>query len=35
MRPLEVEFADLNLTIRQLSRGRPGRGVAMQEQDPL
>src|SRR5205823_2008156 len=35
MRPLEVEFADLNLTVRQLSCGRPAPDVAMAEQDML
>ena len=35
MRPLEVEFADLNLTVPQLSCGRPAPDVAMAEQDML
>jgi hypothetical protein len=35
MRPLEVEFADLNLTVRQVSRGRRAPGAAMAEQDLL
>lgn len=34
MSPLEVEFADLNLTLRQPSPGGSGSGVAMPEQDP-
>jgi hypothetical protein len=35
MRPLEVEFADLNLTFRQVSGGRRAPGAAMAEQDLL